>query len=207
MKIFVKSKAVIYDANILVYYCFLDGNIKILELTTKSWKLTQFLVNYGLKITAPDSIMNEIKRKGIAKIVSDYLNDPNIMSRIIGLPKKPRPSLALKIQNKVENNLLDLENKHWFSTEKYHPGANELSELEHFFLKQCGTLKMNRLLSFKKRGNINPSYEDLSLISFSNDKKLPLISNDYDITCFADELLNKGLSHDIFPLKDIKINQ
>lgn len=203
MRRFAGSNTVIYDANILVYYCFLDRDVKILGLTTKSRKLTEFLVNKGLIITVPDFIIAEIKRKTIGKIVREYLDDPKNMSRIIGMPKKPRPSLVLRIKNKVEDNFFDLEGKSWFNKEKYNPALAELNKIQNFFSRQSGTQKMTMLLSLKKRTNMLPSDEDLSLILFSNDKQLSLISNDHDITCFSEELLRDGLCYDIVRLNDI----
>lgn len=45
----------------------------------------------------------------------------------------------------------------------------------------------------------------MELIAFSKDIKSPIISNDYDITFFADELFEKGLSDRIYNFLDLDI--
>lgn len=63
--------------------------------------------------------------------------------------------------------------------------------------------KMNNFLKLKNRSNPLPSNEDLKLILFSKYKNAPLISNDYDITFFVDDLLESNLAYDIFEFKSI----
>ena len=48
MNRFKNHSKVAYDAQIIVYYCFLYKQYKLTDLTTKSRELTQFLVNNGL---------------------------------------------------------------------------------------------------------------------------------------------------------------
>ena len=42
---------VIYDSNIIIYYCFKTKETKIIELTDKTHILTEFLVKNQSKIT------------------------------------------------------------------------------------------------------------------------------------------------------------
>ena len=60
-------------------------------------------------------------------------------------------------------------------------------------------------LKAKHKNKVLPSKEDMELIAFSKKRKSPLISNDYDITFFANELYKKHLSHQIFNLKELTI--
>lgn len=63
--------------------------------------------------------------------------------------------------------------------------------------------KLNEFLDLKKTDKLSPSDEDMMLISFAKDKQMPLISNDWDITFFAEELINRKLACEIVNFKDI----
>ena len=43
----------------------------------------------------------------------------------------------------------------------------------------------------------------MELIAFSKEISSPLISNDYDITFFREELFEKGLSGEIYSFKEL----
>lgn len=45
----------------------------------------------------------------------------------------------------------------------------------------------------------------MNLIAFSKEKGYPIISNDYDLTFFAEELLKKRLCSEIFDFRDLDI--
>ena len=55
----------------------------------------------------------------------------------------------------------------------------------------------------KNTDELSPSDEDMMLILFAKYKQSPLISNDWDITFFAEELYTKNLAYEIFNFKDI----
>ena len=60
--------SVVYDAQMIVYYCFLYKNYKLIDRTTKTRNLTQFLINNGVEICVPNFIIDEINHKSIPKI-------------------------------------------------------------------------------------------------------------------------------------------
>ncbi|MBQ8018458.1 MAG: hypothetical protein IJ258_10210 [Methanobrevibacter sp.] len=66
---------VVYDAQIIVYYCFLYGKYKLTGHTTKARDLTQFLINNEIQICVPEFILDEINHKSIPKIVNEYVED------------------------------------------------------------------------------------------------------------------------------------
>lgn len=194
---------VIYDANIIVYYCFLDGNVRILELTNKVRKMTQNLINSNCQVVAPYFIINELKIKGIAKIIQEYLDNP---FRLIGVPRKPRKMFNLRLMNKIEKNFSDMEGKSWFRIKNYVHDDDELKYIQKFFLSRLDTDKMDKLLNKKNRSIPYPSDEDLYLILFSKENSSSLISNDYDITCFSEELFDEELCYEIISLSDISLS-
>lgn len=63
--------------------------------------------------------------------------------------------------------------------------------------------KFNKFLKKKKRSTPAPSFEDLGLMAFSKDKGHPIISNDNDLTFFADELYKKNLTGKIYNFNDL----
>lgn len=65
MNRFKNHPKVVYDAQIIVYYCFLYKQYKLTGRTTKSRDLTQFLANNGISICVPSFIIDEIKHKTI----------------------------------------------------------------------------------------------------------------------------------------------
>ena len=63
--------------------------------------------------------------------------------------------------------------------------------------------KLNEFLDLKKTDELSPSDEDMMLILFARDEQVPLISNDWDITFFVEELINENLAYEIVNFKDI----
>lgn len=99
----IKNQLITYDSNLIIYYCFSTKNHEIIELTSKTKKLTEYLINNNSEIILPQFII------------------------------------------------------------------------------------------------------DIKLIAFSKEKNTTLISNDYDITYFSKELIEKNLAHQIFNLKELII--
>lgn len=63
--------------------------------------------------------------------------------------------------------------------------------------------KLDEFLDLKNTDKLSPSDEDMMLILFAQDNQAPLISNDWDITFFAEELINENLAYKIVNFKDI----
>ena len=103
MKRLKNNHHVIYDAQLIIYYCFLFKNHRIIELTNQSRILTQFLINQGIQIVVPESIIHEIKKKGFEKIISEYTSSKYPM-QIIGLSKNLSPAFEYRLKMKIENN-------------------------------------------------------------------------------------------------------
>jgi len=101
MKRLENSHHVIHDAQLIIYYCFLFKNHRIIELTNKSRLLTQFLINHEIQIVVPESIINEIKKKGFGKIISEYTSSKYPM-QIIGLPKNLSPTFEYRMKRKLK---------------------------------------------------------------------------------------------------------
>lgn len=192
---------VIYDSNIIIYYCFSYKNHRIVEKTSKSRKLTQFLVNQNSNIVVPDFIILEIKRKGFRKIIEEYMCAGQ--NNIVDLPKVHTNAFKFKLRNKIYENFINLQKKDYFIVENYIPDDDLLDNIKSFFKNYNDIEKMNIFLGLKNRDSPLPSEVDLKLILFSKYMEAPLISNDYDITFFAEELFSNNLSYRIYDFKSI----
>lgn len=196
----ISSNDVIYDSNIIIYYSFHTENHKILELTNKSKKLTEFLISNGSHIHVPKFIMDEIESKGIRKIIDEYITT----NQITNLPQNPNMIFRLGLEFKIKRKLKRLQDKEWFSIEDYTPSEELINRIDDFFLN-LNKSEITEFLKLKNRNNPKPSYNDIQLIAYSKEREHPLISNDYDITYFSKELIEKNLAHQIFNLKELII--
>ena len=190
-----------YDTMVILYYCFNIKNHKLVEYTNKSQKLTEFLINNGTNIVIPEFLMSEIKNKGIRKISEEFIE----RKQLTNLPKNPDMMFLLGIEFKVKRKLEHLQNKEWFIVEPYIPSESIYNQIYTFFKELKNHPKLGEFLKKKKRYNPLPSIEDMNLIAFSKEKEYPIISNDYDLTFFAEELLKKRLCSEIFDFRDLDI--
>lgn len=192
---------VAYDAQIIIYYCFLYGKYRLTERTAKARDLTQYLVNNGTVICVPDFIINEINHKSIPRIVNDYVEDKR--RPIIEWPPHPQYGLVLKLTDKVRDNFENLQKKNYFNVVEYSPDKREFNTIKSFYMNYNDKNKLNEFLNLKNTNKLSPSDEDMMLILFAKDNQLPLISNDWDITFFVEELVDKNLAHEIINFKNI----
>jgi hypothetical protein len=192
---------VAYDAQIIVYYCFSYKGYKLTGRTTKARDLTQYLVNNGTAIYVPDFIIDEIKHKSIPKIVNDYIEDRR--KPILEWPPHPSHGLVLRLTDKVKANFENLQKKNYFNVVEYSPDEITFNTIKSFFMNFNDKDKLNEFLNLKNTNILSPSDEDIMLILFAKDKQIPLISNDWDITFFFEELADKNLAHEIVNFKDI----
>ena len=198
MKRFEKYDKVIYDANIIIYYCFLLGDYQIINLTNKSRELTHFLTKNGLKIITSQLTIREIKNKGATKIICDYV----LANQIENLARKRNHALIARLQYKFENNLKKLENKKWFDIYNFQLDDKDRRPLEDFFLNiDENTLK--KFLRNKDRNTPVPADGDLLLMAFSKKLQSPIVSNDNDFTFFANELFKQNLSSEIISFESL----
>ncbi len=202
MKRLENSHHVIYDAQLIIYYCFLFKNHRIIELTNKSRLLTQFLINHEIQIVVPESIINEIKKKGFGKIISEYTSSKYPM-QIIGLPKNLSPTFEYRMKKKIEDNFYKMINKNWFEIKEYSPNESFIDQIKGFYINFKDIEMLNEFLTIKRRESPIPSEVDLELIAFSKDMDFPIISNDNDITFFAEELYENGFSSKIYNFRDL----
>lgn len=195
----------IYDANIIIYYCSFVSVPKGGEMinlcsieTEKAHKLTKELIEDGKTIITLELIFDEIKNKGIAKLVDDFCDNHLILKQFNSneIPDKVRYIISKKMEKKLRK----LQRNDWFDVvEEYIPHPECISSLEQFYLSLEGTPKM--IEHHHKKGYNPPSYQDHALLCCSSKFNLLLVTNDTDITTFIPELKEAGHCFEIFDLK------
>lgn len=198
---FKNKSEVVYDANIIIFYCFLYKTHRIVEKTTKARTLTQYLVDNGVKICVPEFIIHEINNKGFPKIVDDYLNDKRNV--IVDVSRNPPHGLTLRLVQKLQNNFKNLQKKDYFNIEIYEPEEKLFDSIESFFMNFNDNDKLNEYYNLKHTDELSPSDEDMKLILFAMERTAPLISDDWDVTFFREELSHQNLAHEIINFKEI----
>ena len=174
---------------------------RIIEKTNKARKLTQYLVNNGVGIMVPKFIINEINNKGFPKIVNDYLKDNKNV--IVDVSKNQPHGFTLRLVKKLQNNFKNLQKKDYFYIEEYEPEEKLFNSIKSFFINFNDKNKLNKFFALKHTNVLSPSDEDMKLILFAMENNAPLISDDWDVTFFREELSQKNLSYEIINFKEI----
>ncbi|MBM4240878.1 MAG: hypothetical protein FJ150_04355 [Euryarchaeota archaeon] len=202
---------VLFDANPIIYYCFyvqikIRGSkvvLKVLELTDKAQILTKSFLDQNIDIITLELIMAEIQRKGLAKIVDEYCNDPK--NRNLFGWKRLGDAGRLSIQERVKRKLQKLLEKSWFSVIEYEPSRDDIETVKRFYLSLDGTPTMMEHLKRKGTTSPVPSYEDMVLLCYSADYNVPVVTNDSDLTDFSDELSKNNICFGIINLSNPNI--
>lgn len=202
MKRLINHHHVIYDAQIIVYYCFMYNQHRIIDFTNKSRILTDFLINNDIKIMVPESVIIELKEKGFESIISEYTAS-KYPSQILGLPKNLSNTFKYYMQKKLENNFRKMLSSSWFEVKQYSPNSVSIDSIRSFFENIADNRILEEFLVKKGRDDPIPSDVDIEIIAFSKDMGSPVVSNDYDITFFADELFEKDLSNRLYHFTDL----
>lgn len=184
------EEQVIYDTNVIIYYCFPKGRYNIKQHTNPAEMLTNFLFNQNSMIIVPKFIILEIMRKGVYDIIDDYFSEIEQHQK-------------LRLYNKIKRNLEKLMQSTQFVVEEYTPSNVLIDRINSAYDGFNKLPNINQFLVLKKTGSLNPSIEDKMLILFSRYKKSPIISHDRDLTFFRDELISMNLVTEIIDFNSI----
>lgn len=190
-----------YDSMIIIYYCFSVKNYELIELNNKAQKLTEFLIRNDSKIIVPRFLISEILNKDILNVIEEYIS----FGQIANVPPNPNRIFKIGLEFKIKNNFNKLLKKEWFIVEDYVPPEELYNQIKDFYEELESHSRLDEFLKKKNRANPKPSFEDMGLITFSKETGYPIITNDYDITFFGEELYQKGLSWKIFNFNKLEI--
>lgn len=199
MKNLLTFEHISYDSMIIIYYCFNNKYNYLIEYSYKAQEMTSFLIQNGMKITVPSFLISEIKRKDAIIMIDEYISS----KQIANLPKNINFTFKLGLSFKFKMKLEKLLKKEWFNVEDYLPPDDLYLPIKTFFQNLITHPKYKEFLKKKKR--TTPSFEDIGLMAFSKDKGCPIVSNDNDLTFFAEELYEKSLTNKIFNFNDLDI--
>ncbi len=199
------KRIIIYDANSIIYYCFLHEErikgrtvtIRVMEFTNKIQNLTEEFLKAGFTIETLSGVMKEIYDKGIAKIVDEFCEDFRTKD-LIGLPGRRIPDgIKLRLARKTEDKIKRLQNRPWFTVVDYTPPEKEIERVRSFYESLSGTPKMIEHMRRKRTREPYPSEVDMSLLVYSKEREAPIVTNDSDLTDFKYELEREGLCYGI----------
>jgi len=109
----------------------------------------------------------------------------------------------LNIEKKLQTKLQELSNKTWFKIESFMADQDRIEKVITFYRSLFETEKMIQHLKKRNRKDPEPSFEDINLLIFSKENKLPLLSNDNDFVLFQEEIEENNICYRIFPLSEI----
>ena len=192
----------IYDAQLIVYYCFKsehfqNGTPVVIDsppYTDLTRNLTQFFLQKGKTIKTIGVIFDEINKTRTAKIVKERLNDADLRTKL-GLKRGERVNamLELKLNRKITKKIAKLQYERWFKVDySYNPDSKLLSAIVNFFKP----IKLAGDIGYKI------SHQDCCLIAYPKETTLPVISNDRDIYYYRNDLERLGLTHKIAPFPE-----
>lgn len=130
----------LYDANCIVYYCFnmqVKGrngqvNLKYTELTDKIRVLTEKLHLKGSDIFTLNLVMDEIRRKSVAKLVDEYCDTPDARRKLGA--RYINDAVRYRIQSNVKTKIRKLQSKDWLNVTVYNPEEADIQNVEDFYL-------------------------------------------------------------------------
>lgn len=196
-------KSVIYDANCIIYYCFKTeqlsrkGTLVIIDsppYTDITRNLTQYLIDIKIKVRTVLVVFEEITEEVLSRTIKQRISD-EYLRRELGLShgEKFPEDIEYRLNKKLKKKVKRMRYERWFELdEQYTPKRVVLDKIRAFFEKR------KTLIGHKGM----PSYNDITLILYSKDTILPLISNDRHICDFREDLEKAGYTHKIVPLED-----
>lgn len=196
-------KSVIYDANCIIYYCFKtelnskSGTLVVIDsppYTDITRNLTQYLINRKIKIRTILGVFNEANEDVLSMVIRQRITDEHLR-RELGLVygEKFSEDIELKLNKKLRQKVNKMRYENWFELdERYTPDLLSLTGIRKFFNERKSSFKYERI----------PSHNDITLILYSKNTVLPLISNDGHICNFREDLEKMGYTYKIIPLQD-----
>jgi hypothetical protein len=197
----------IYDANCLVYYAFRlkekrDSGEEVTitgPLTERARRITEELIKNKKIISTLKLAWEEAEKVSVASALKQALQEGFIQARL-GIKGRASTLLEYKLALALRAQLAQLKKESWFFIEvQFTPKLPKIAALKHAYAQfSLDPEKQKKIPPYKG----DPSFVDLALVVYSEEKALPLLTNDKELYNFADELremklcqLIKGLPH------------
>lgn len=197
----------IYDTNCIVYYCFkietqgVDGaQVVILgPETQKARDITSQLVKGAKTVCTLIAAWTEVANV-LARALQALINEGYI-GRELGTNKQISPTLRFQLLKSLQREMVQLDRTGWFSVVRYSPTLARMREVRDLYAQFARNPAMHHRIPPNKG---DPSNVDISLILYSGHARLPLLTNDREISNFAPELREHGFCELIKPFREVK---
>jgi len=201
--------AVLYDANIIVLFCFycpLRRNdqsecIVELDLTDKVRKISGELQKKGKSIRTIRVIMDELSEELLARVVKQRISEDEVRHSI-GLKRgEPFPAtLELQMIEKCRKTARKIQAS-WLNVVDFNATSQGLSMLRQFYRNVAQDPVIHA--RFPRLKGVMPSEADLNLMAFSADRGMPVLTDDAHFIVPMTDLRAQGLVTEVVPLRTI----
>jgi hypothetical protein len=190
----------IYDANCLVYYVFRiserrsSGEAVVIEgpHTQRARRITEELVANKKTVCTLRLAWEEAEKVTVASALKETLKERFVQARL-GVEGRISSLLEYRLVSGLRAQLAQLKRERWFLIElQFTPNQAKITMLRETYAKfALDPEKQQKIPPYKG----DPSFVDLALIVYSEEKTLPLLTNDREIYNFAEELKGMKLCH------------
>jgi hypothetical protein len=181
--------SVIYDTNCVLYLRFSvvvsseSGSDVVIDeppFSEATRDLTEFLRSRSKRVCTLQAAFDEATEELLARIARRRLSDPDVRQKL-GLARGEQHSHGLEFQitRKARKKVRGLQSAPWFHVNDFWPRNSRIGSLRS---------ELQKWFDASPTNDGSPSAVDVALIIYSGDEKLPLVSNDSDITTFAERL-------------------
>lgn len=198
----------VYDANCIVYYCFkietqdVNGT-RVVVLgpeTQKARDITSQLVRYAKTLCTLIAAWTEVANV-LAKALQSLI-DEGYIARHLRTDEQISPTLRLQLLKSLKREMVALDRSDWFSVIRgYTPTLMRVREVRDLYAQFARDPATQERIPPNKG---NPSNVDIALLLYSGHARLPLLTNDREISNFAQELRERGFCEFIKPFHRVK---
>jgi len=204
-------QAVLYDANIIIYYCFycplrlsrdVESVVDLGELTESVRRISDRLRSEGRKIRTIRAIIDEISETLLADIVRRRVCDEEVRETVGLVRGDPFPPLLeLQILEKCRKSVRKVQSSNWFYVDEFIAAAPELAALRQFFRNAANDPAIHARFSRSK--GIIPSEPDLHLMAYSRNSRLPVLTDDGHFIILRTGLEALALVTEVVPVRSV----
>jgi hypothetical protein len=201
---------VIYDANCVVYYCFVfeerdtgDCPVRVQGPETgRARAITFRLAHAQKKIVTIRKAWDEASRILAAKALDDLIRAGYIQAQL-RIDGRVSDALKLRIHKALKTEFAAMSKQEWFELDgTFTPAVERVEALKRQYAEFCLDPNYQKLIPPYKG---NPSETDYWLILFSKHATSPLLTNDKEIGNLGLPLKERGFCEMIKPFRGVRI--
>jgi hypothetical protein len=205
-------QAVLYDANIIIYYCFyspvrLTADVECVvdagAMTDTVRRISERLRKEERMIRTIRIIMDEITDTVLADAVKRRVSEEEVRQELGLVRGMTFPKvLELQIVEKCRKTTRKIQASSWFAVDEFEANTPELNGLKQYYRNVAADPMLRA--RFRLKG-VMPSEPDLHLMAYSRSSGLPVLSDDGHFVVLRAELKSLGFVTEIVPLRSVSI--